>query len=165
MPRPLLIFRQSGHLIRIVAINLHTLWQTVQIQISWLLQKPTDLDLHCLQNRVYPGSAGQGLINGEIRKLSICFGWKKHLIWSHVVAPLILSYTGICINGIMYVVCTLQVVALCTDPDHLMNDPSYPSDAKERAQRILNSCGGKSIGITDFYFKNKIFIFFMTKFR
>ena len=24
-------------------------------------QKPTDLDLHCLQNRVYPGSAGQGL--------------------------------------------------------------------------------------------------------
>ena len=22
-------------------------------------QKPTDLDLHCLQNRVYPGSAGQ----------------------------------------------------------------------------------------------------------
>ena len=28
----------------------------MQIQISWLLQKPTDLDLHCLQNRVYPGS-------------------------------------------------------------------------------------------------------------
>ena len=23
-------------------------WQTVQIQISWLLKKPTDLDLHCL---------------------------------------------------------------------------------------------------------------------
>ena len=23
--------------------------------------KPTDLDIHCLQNRVYPGSAGQGL--------------------------------------------------------------------------------------------------------
>ena len=23
--------------------------------------KPTDLDLHCLQNRVYLGSAGQGL--------------------------------------------------------------------------------------------------------
>ena len=33
----------------------------MQIQISWLLQKPTGLDLHCLQNRVYPGSAGQGL--------------------------------------------------------------------------------------------------------
>ena len=34
----------------------------MQIQISWLLQKPTDLDLHCLQNNIYPGSAGQGLI-------------------------------------------------------------------------------------------------------
>ena len=62
MPRPLLIFSQSGYLIQIVVINLHTWWQTVQIQISWLLQKPTDLDLHCLQNRIYPGSAGQGLI-------------------------------------------------------------------------------------------------------
>ena len=30
----------------------------MQIQISWLLQKPTDLDLRCLQNRVYLGSAG-----------------------------------------------------------------------------------------------------------
>ena len=41
----------------------------MQIQISWLLQKPTDLDLHCLQRQVYPGSAGQGLrvknINSE----------------------------------------------------------------------------------------------------
>ena len=33
----------------------------MQIQISWLLQKPTDLDGHCLQNKGYPGSAGQGL--------------------------------------------------------------------------------------------------------
>ena len=32
----------------------------MQIQISWL-QKPTDLDLHCLQQQGYPGSAGQGL--------------------------------------------------------------------------------------------------------
>ena len=61
MPRLLLIFSQPDYLIQIVAINLHTSWQTVQIQISWLLKKPTDLDLHCLQNRVYPGSAGQGL--------------------------------------------------------------------------------------------------------
>ena len=34
----------------------------MQIQISWLLQKPTDLDLHCLQRQGNPGSAGQGLI-------------------------------------------------------------------------------------------------------
>ena len=40
----------------------------MQIQISWLL-KPTDLDLHCLQNRIYPGSAGQGL---NIKYYSMC---------------------------------------------------------------------------------------------
>ena len=34
----------------------------MQIQISWLLQKSTDLDLHCLQRQGYLGSAGQGLI-------------------------------------------------------------------------------------------------------
>ena len=51
MPCPFLIFSQSDYLIRIVAINSHTWWQTVQIQISWLLQKPTDLDLHCLQRQ------------------------------------------------------------------------------------------------------------------
>ncbi|XP_062591773.1 alanine aminotransferase 1-like [Saccostrea cucullata] len=39
-----------------------------------------------------------------------------------------------------------QVVALCTDPDHLMRNPEYPDDAKERARRILNDCGGNSIG-------------------
>ena len=36
------------------SINLHTWWQTVQ-------QKPTDLDLHCLQNSIYLGSAEQVL--------------------------------------------------------------------------------------------------------
>ena len=48
-PYPLLIFTQSDYLIQVVDINSNTDWQTVQIQISWLLQKPTDLDLHCLQ--------------------------------------------------------------------------------------------------------------------
>ena len=47
--------------IQIVDINLHTKWQTVQILISWLLLKPTDLDLHCLQMQGIPGSAGPGL--------------------------------------------------------------------------------------------------------
>ena len=46
MPHSLLIVSQSDVLIQIV-INSHTEWQTVQIQISWLL--PIDLDLHCLQ--------------------------------------------------------------------------------------------------------------------
>ena len=38
-----------------VAINSHTKWQTMQIQISWLLKKPTDLDLLCLQRQGISG--------------------------------------------------------------------------------------------------------------
>ena len=52
MSCPLLIFSQSNYLIKVVDTNSHTKWQTVQIQISWLLKKPTDLDLHCLQRQV-----------------------------------------------------------------------------------------------------------------
>ena len=55
MPHPFLIFSQSNYLIQIVDTNSHTEWQTVQIQISWLLQKPTDLDLHCLQSQGISG--------------------------------------------------------------------------------------------------------------
>ena len=55
IPRTLLIFSQSDNLIQIVAIKSHTYWQTVQIQISWLLQKPTDLALHCLQRQGISG--------------------------------------------------------------------------------------------------------------
>ena len=33
----------------------------MQIQISWLLQKPTDLDLHCLLRQGMPCSAREGL--------------------------------------------------------------------------------------------------------
>ena len=33
----------------------------MQIQISWLLEKPTDLDLHCLQKHGISGSARLGL--------------------------------------------------------------------------------------------------------
>ena len=66
----------------------------MQIQISWLLQKPTDLDLHCLQNRVYPGSAGQRLneIESDAQEtfeepnsrlsyacLCICAVWSRYL--------------------------------------------------------------------------------------
>ena len=69
MPLPLLIVSQSNYLTQDVDINSHTEQQTVQIQISWLLQKPAylkkpiDLDLHCLQGRTYPASAGSGLTN------------------------------------------------------------------------------------------------------
>ena len=49
MACPLLIISQSDYLNQVVDQNSHAEWQTVQIQISWLLQKPTDLDLHCLR--------------------------------------------------------------------------------------------------------------------
>ena len=55
MPHPLLIVSHSDSLIQMFDINSHTEWQIVQIQISWLLQKPTDLDLHCLQRQGISG--------------------------------------------------------------------------------------------------------------
>ncbi|KAJ8279916.1 hypothetical protein COCON_G00069820 [Conger conger] len=38
-----------------------------------------------------------------------------------------------------------QVMALCMYPE-LLNDNKFPEDAKNRARRILQSCGGGSIG-------------------
>ena len=34
----------------------HVVWKTVWILISWLLQKPADLDLHCFHLSLYPVS-------------------------------------------------------------------------------------------------------------
>ena len=52
MSRPLLTVSQSDYLIQVL-IQIHTLnAQTVQIQISWIMKKLTDLDLLCLQSRV-----------------------------------------------------------------------------------------------------------------
>ena len=45
----------------------------MQIHINWLLQKPTDLDLHCLQGSVYPDSVGQGLNECNFPTLSPTF--------------------------------------------------------------------------------------------
>ena len=55
MPHQLPIFSQSDYLVQVVDINSYNEWQTVQIQISWLLQKPTDLDQHCLQRQGISG--------------------------------------------------------------------------------------------------------------
>ena len=57
MPHLLLIFIQSDCLIRIVAINSHTYWQTLQFQISWLNWIYT-----VCKGRICQGSAWQGLI-------------------------------------------------------------------------------------------------------
>ena len=55
MPCTLLNLSQSEALIMIVDMNSYAECQTVQIQISWLLKKPTDLDLHCLQRQSISG--------------------------------------------------------------------------------------------------------------
>ena len=55
MPRPFPIFSQSDYLIQVVDINSNTEWQTVEVQISWLCQKPTDLNLHYLQRQGISG--------------------------------------------------------------------------------------------------------------
>ncbi|XP_012668562.1 alanine aminotransferase 1 isoform X2 [Otolemur garnettii] len=38
-----------------------------------------------------------------------------------------------------------QVLALCVNPD-LLSSPNFPEDAKKRAERILQVCGGHSLG-------------------
>ena len=82
MPHPLLNVSQSDSLIQVVhIIYSHTEQQTMQIQISWLLQKPTDLYLHCLQSREYLGSAGQELIKTLtiLLRCTLCKAvWSKH---------------------------------------------------------------------------------------
>ena len=55
MPHLLLIVSQSDYLIQVIDTNSNTEWQTVQIHISWLLQKPTNLNLHCLLRQGIPG--------------------------------------------------------------------------------------------------------------
>ena len=40
---------------------------------------------------------------------------------------------------------SLKVLALCAYPD-LLDSNDFPSDVKDRAQRILDSCGGNRVG-------------------
>ena len=74
MPIPLVIFSQSDYLIKavdnlikVVDKNSVSERQTMQIQISWLLKKPTDLDLHCLQKQGISGFSRTRV------KISRCF--------------------------------------------------------------------------------------------
>ena len=82
MALPLLIISQSDYLIQVVDTNSNTEWQTVQIQISWLLKKPTDLDLHCLQRQSISGVSrtrdnllfrGMDTLPREITLMCKCF--------------------------------------------------------------------------------------------
>ena len=51
----------------------------MQIQINWLLRKPTDLALHCLLRQGIAGSAGSGLtkkrltLEAPVTTIVVCF--------------------------------------------------------------------------------------------
>ena len=78
-PRPPPIFSQSDHPTQAVDTNSHSQWQTVQIQTSWLLQKPTNLannaDPELIQIytickcRAHLGPSGQGSIHEVVFKI------------------------------------------------------------------------------------------------
>ena len=53
MSRPFPIPWRSVFLVRSEVLGMcsHTQWQAVRIVIRWLLQRPTNLDLHCLQRQ------------------------------------------------------------------------------------------------------------------
>ena len=59
----LLLSSQSDYIIKVANTNSLTEWQTMQVQISWLLKKPLIWINTVCKGRAYPGSAGQGLIN------------------------------------------------------------------------------------------------------
>ena len=60
-------------------------WKTVWILIRWLPQKPSDLDLHCFQNKINPGTAGQRITRSVyshgnpvwVMKCILIFDWKE----------------------------------------------------------------------------------------
>ena len=78
MPQPVLIVNQSYYLIQNVDIDLHNEWQTVHIQISWLLQKPTDLDLHCLRRHDISGFSRTSVNFRRKKKLYSCPRWDQY---------------------------------------------------------------------------------------
>lgn len=48
-----------------------------------------------------------------------------------------------------------QVVALCCFPE-LIHSPAFPEDAKQRARRILQDCGGHSVGLYAGVFQSQL---------
>ena len=129
MPGPLLIVSQSDSLIQIFYINSHTEWQTLQIQISWFLQKPTDLDLHCLQRqgisgfsrtRVYTSSKVKSNKTISVQYYLICMGriHKKQFFLATVQTVNVIN--RVCVN---YRLCTTTTV-----PHHLQNNVLISED-------------------------------------
>ena len=92
MPCPFQIFSQSDYLIQIVDINSHTEWQTMQIQISWLLRSQLIWIYTVCKGRVHPSSAGQGLIFFLISQ-------RKHKLWVFIRSALLMNTHNIHFHG------------------------------------------------------------------
>ena len=91
-PLPLLILSQSDYLIQIVAINSHTKWQTVQIQI-WRSQLIWIYTV--CKNRAYLGSAGQGLKEWQtVKALLELLLWVGGIIKKYVILNLSTIHCG-----------------------------------------------------------------------
>lgn len=58
-------------------------------------------------------------------------------LWSHLLPPQ-KNCSGL-------IIWFPQVLALCVYPK-LMSSPDFPEDVKRRAERILQACGGQSLG-------------------
>ena len=73
----------------------------MQIQISWLLQKPIDLDLHCLQRQCISGFS-KTRVNYTIKalialdgRLSLSVGWENGPERGHKT----ISFNPVCKGG------------------------------------------------------------------
>ena len=60
-PTLLPIFYRYNAAFKFISMYFQSIWKTVWIQIRWLHQKPSDLDLQCFQKWTNLGSAGKWL--------------------------------------------------------------------------------------------------------
>ena len=104
MPHPCLIFSQSDYLIQEFDTNIHTEWQTVQIQISWLLQKPTDLDLHYLQRQGISGFSRTRVNSMFMHKFRL-INLKSNTMWKGTFKQIYKQWRPWLICADMHLIC------------------------------------------------------------
>ena len=71
----------------------------MQIQISWLLQKPNDLDLHCLLRQGMSCSAREGLKLLDLFANSVDSDQMSHSVASDLGLHCLLRPICLCIEG------------------------------------------------------------------
>ena len=147
------------HALQIIDINLHTYWQTVQIQISWLLQKPTDLDLHCLKKQ-YISAFNRTRVNLSGLNCTCCLhyyitsillivfvlNWltqSRHvlgnrLILAYIIIPLLMHF-GIKIYYIKFGIYKISVSAIKSFLCRLLNISTISVDSFDNGSGCLET--------------------------